>query len=85
MKKIKLFINDDYKECDILYTFRSDITNKDYLICTDNTINDKNNLNVYSFIYYPNNKEKGIEKITDERDWKVIEDFLDLVGDFDDN
>ena len=79
MKKIKISINDELKECDLLYTFKSDNTNHNYLICTDNTYNN-GNLKVYSFIYYPDNKEKGIEKIEKEEDWQEVEKFINLVG-----
>jgi len=79
MKKLKISINDEIKECDILYTFKSDNTNKDYLICTDNTYNG-DSLKVYSFIYYPNDKNKGIEKIEKEEDWQEVENFINLVG-----
>ena len=63
MDKLKISINDELKECDVLYTFKSHNTKNCYLICTDNTYsNDK--INVYSFIFYPKDENKGIEKIT---------------------
>ena len=79
MKKLKISINDVEKECDILYTFKSHSTRNYYLICTDNTYNN-DTLNVYSFIYYPNDKSKGLEKITNKEDWDEVEEFISLVG-----
>ena len=79
MKKLRISINDEIKECDILYTFKSDNTNNNYLICTDNTYTN-NNINVYSFIYYPNDKSRGIEKIVNKEDWAEVEKFINLVG-----
>ena len=76
--KLKISIDGEKKECDILYTFKSDNTNNNYLICTDNTYKD-DKINVFSFIYYPDNKEKGIEKITKEEDWKEVEDFISAI------
>ena len=76
--KMKIKINGELKECTILYTFKSDNTNKNYLICTDNTYNDEK-LNVYSFIYYPSDKSKGIELIEKEEDWKEVDKFIKLV------
>ena len=79
MKKLKISINDVEKECDVLYTFKSHSTRNYYLICTDNTYNN-DTLNVYSFIYYPNDKSKGLEKITNKEDWDEVEEFINLVG-----
>ena len=79
MKKIKFSINGIEKECEILYTFKSDNTNKNYLICTDNTIENEK-LSVYSFIYYPNDKSKGVERISKDEDWQEVENFINLVG-----
>ena len=79
MKKLKISINDVEKECDVLYTFKSHSTRNYYLICTDNTYNN-DTLNVYSFIYYPNGKSKGLEKITNKEDWDEVEEFISLVG-----
>ena len=74
MKKIKFSINGEEKECDILYTFKSDNTNKNYLLCSEDGIK------VFSFIYYPNDREKGIAKITNQEDWDEVEKFINLVG-----
>jgi len=79
MKKLKISINDVEKDCDILYTFKSHSTRNYYLICTDNTYNN-DKLNVYSFIYYPNDKSKGLEKINNKEDWDEVEEFINLVG-----
>lgn len=78
MNKLKISINDEVKECEVLYTFKSHNTRNCYLICTDNTYsNDK--INVYSFIYYPKDKSKGIEKITRKEDWDEVEEFIRLM------
>ncbi len=79
MEKLKISINDEVKECDILYTFKSHSTRNYYLICTDNTYSN-DELNVYSFIYYPKDKNKGLEKITNKEDWDEVKEFISLVG-----
>ena len=78
MNKLKIMINEELKECDILYTFKSNNTNNNYLICTDNTYEDEK-LNIYSFIYYPDNKEKGLDKIINSEDWEEVEKFINLA------
>lgn len=77
MLKLKLRINGEEKECEVLYTFKSQNTNKDYLVCTDNTYENKE-LNIYAFLYYPEDKSKGLEKIEDENDYKEVQKFLDV-------
>ena len=78
MSKMKVLINGVEKVCEILYTFKSENTKKSYLICTDNTFTN-GELNVYSFIYYPNEKEKGIIKIEEKEDLDAIETFISLL------
>lgn len=77
MKNIKVKINNEEKDLEVLYTFESENTKKEYVICTDNLLED-NNLNIYSFII--NSKERIIEKITDENDYMEVEKFLKLYS-----
>ena len=48
-------INDEGKEvvCDVLFTFDSDETKKSYIAYTDNTKDEKGNVQVYASIYNP--------------------------------
>lgn len=81
-KVFKCVVNGIEQEFEILYTFKSLKTKKDYLIYTDNTYDETNNLNIYSSIYYPQYPEKEIENIENEDDWNEVEKFLnDVSGD----
>lgn len=78
-KEKKIFkgkLNNEIKELEVLYTFKSMKTNKDYIIYTDNTYDKNNNLNVFASIYYPFNQNKELEKITDNSDFEEVEKFL---------
>ncbi|MCI5732465.1 MAG: DUF1292 domain-containing protein, partial [Tenericutes bacterium] len=75
-KVFKCVVNGIEQEFEILYTFKSLKTKKDYLIYTDNTYDETNNLNIYSSIYYPQYPEKEIENIENEDDWNEVEKFL---------
>ena len=75
-KTFKHIVNGIEVEFEVLYTFKSRRTNKDYIIYTDNTHDENNDLNVYSAIYYPHDAEKELENITDDEDWKEVENFL---------
>ena len=76
--KLKFEINGKLKECDVLYTFKSEKTKKDYIVCTDNT-SSVDGLNIYAFIYYPNDKARGMERIENEEDWKEVENFVRIA------
>lgn len=81
-KVFKCVVNGIEQEFEILYTFKSFKTKKNYLIYTDNTYDKTNSLNIYSSIYYPQYPEKEIENIENEDDWNEVEKFLnDVSGD----
>lgn len=73
----KCMIDNVLKEFEILYTFRSINTNKDYIIYTDNTYYN-NELNIYAAIYYPN-LDKELENIESEKDWQEVTNFLEKI------
>lgn len=79
-KVFKCVVNGIEQEFEILYTFKSFKTKKDYLIYTDNTYDETNSLNIYSSIYYPQYPEKEIENIENEDDWNEVEKFLNDIG-----
>ena len=81
MDRLKISINDEIKECDVLYTFKSHSTGNYYLICTDNTYGNNDELNIYSFIYYPKDKNKRLEKIVNKEDLdEVKEELADVIS-----
>jgi len=74
-------INDEGKEieCEVLFTFESEETNKNYIVYTDNTTDDEGNTKVYASIYYPDQEETKLEPIETEKEWKIIESILDEI------
>lgn len=79
-KTFKATVNGIEKEFEVLYTFKSLKTKKDYIIYTDNTYDENNSINIYSSIYYPMDPEKELENIVDDEDWKEVEAFLENVS-----
>lgn len=63
-------------ECDVLFTFDSDETNKSYIAYTDNTTDESGNVRVYANIYDPTGKDLSLQPLTSEKEWKVIENIL---------
>jgi uncharacterized protein YrzB (UPF0473 family) len=65
---------------DVLFTFESDETNKNYIVYTDNKKDpETGNIEVYASIYYPDDKNGRLEAIETEKEWKVIETILNTL------
>lgn len=64
-------------ECEVLFTFESDETKKNYMVYTDNTTDDEGNTKVYASIYNPNEAETKLIPIETEKEWKIIETILE--------
>ena len=72
-------MNDEGKEveCEVLFTFESDETKKNYIVYTDNTTDDEGNIKVYASIYNPNETETKLLPIETDKEWKIIETILE--------
>ena len=70
-------INDEGKEieCEVLFTFESEETNKNYIVYTDNTTDEEGNTKVYA----PDQEETKLEPIETDKEWKIIESILDEI------
>ena len=64
---------------DVLFTFESEETNKNYIVYTDNHKDDNGNIEVYASIYDPNDPKSRLEAIKTEKEWKVIETILETL------
>ncbi len=64
-------------ECEVLFTFESDETGKNYIVYTDNTTDEEGNTKVYASIYTPNQENLNLTAIETEKEWKIIETILD--------
>ena len=49
-------------ECDVLFTFESDKTHKNYIVYTDNTKDELGNTKVYASVYDPKNPDDIVFK-----------------------
>lgn len=63
-------------ECEVLFTFESDETKKNYIVYTDNSTDEEGNTKVYASIYNPNEEEIKLTPIETEKEWKIIETIL---------
>lgn len=64
---------------DVLFTFESDETHKNYIVYTDNTKDEQGNVEVYASVYNPNDPHSKLEAIETEKEWKVIETILETL------
>ena len=74
-------INKDGEEiiCEILFTFESDETKKNYIVYTDNSKDEEGNIKVYASVYKPNSENNELLPIETDREWRVIETILDSI------
>ena len=72
-------INDEGQEveCEVLFTFESEETKKNYIVYTDNTIDEEGNTKVFASIYNPDEDETKLLPIETEKEWKIIETILE--------
>ena len=71
-------------ECEILFTFDSDETNKSYIVYTDNTKDEIGNIKVYASIYDPKSlgdNKMALDPIETDKEWNIIETILESLQD----
>lgn len=66
-------------EYEVLFTFESEETKKNYIVYTDNTLDEQGNTKVYASIYTPGSAETELMPIETDKEWKVIETILEQV------
>ena len=66
-------------EFEILFTFKSDETNKNYMVYTDNTTDEEGNTKVYASVFNPNAEPLELLPVETEREWKVIETIITSI------
>lgn len=74
-------INNDGKEIlfEILFTFESDETKKNYMVYTDNTKDEQGNTRVYASVFVPDSEKLELLPVETEREWKIIETILSSI------
>ena len=74
-------MNDDgiEVECEVLFTFESEETGKNYIVYTDNTLDEDDNTKVFASIYNPDEEETVLQPIETDEEWAIIEKILDAL------
>lgn len=68
-------------ECEVLFTFDSEETNKSYIAYTDNTLDEVGNTKVYASIYDKTGESKELMPIETEKEWQIIENIFSKLQD----
>ena len=63
-------------ECEVLFTFESEETNKNYIVYTDHTQDEEGNTKVYASVYNPDEETTTLLPIETEKEWAIIETIL---------
>ena len=61
---------------EVLFTFESDETGKNYIVYTDDTTDDAGNVKVYASTYTAEGEKYNLSAIETDKEWKVIETIL---------
>lgn len=68
--------NGKEKECEVLFTFESDETHKNYMVYTDNTSDEDGNTRVFASIFNPDDPTSKLLPIETEQEWSIIKTIL---------
>ena len=66
-------------EFEVLFTFESDETKKNYMVYTDNSTDEEGNVRVYASVLKPDAEPLELLPVETEREWKIIETILDSI------
>lgn len=74
-------VNEEGKtiECDVLFTFESEETEKNYIVYTDNTFDEDGNIRVYANIFDPEGEKTELIPIESDKEWEIINNILETI------
>lgn len=65
--------------CEPLFTFESEETKKQYVVYTDNSLDEEGNVRVFASVYKMTDKGGELLPVKTEKEWKVIETILESI------
>lgn len=86
LQKGKFIMNEDgiEKEYETLFTFMNKDNHKNYVVYTDNSLDNDGNLNTFASCYNPNSEEFILLPVESEEEWtnidQVVNDFMKVIG-----
>ncbi|MCI6265628.1 MAG: DUF1292 domain-containing protein [Erysipelotrichaceae bacterium] len=80
LKKISTILSNGTKvEYNVILTFKSNQTNKNYVIYTDNTLDQTKKLRFYVAIYDPTSENPYLGEPATKEEWTEITNIIDSV------
>lgn len=64
---------------EVLFTFESDETGKNYMVYTDNSTDEEGNVRVFASVFVPEAEPLELLPVETEREWKIIETILTSI------
>lgn len=64
-------------EFELLFTFESDETGKNYIVYADTVVDENGNIKTYASTYDPKLENLKLEPVTTEKEWKTIEALVE--------
>ncbi len=64
---------------DVLFTFESEENGNNYIVYTDNSLDENGNIVVFASTYDPTNPQSRLGAVETEQEWKVIETILETL------
>ena len=62
--------------CEVLFTFDSEETKKNYIVYTDNTLDEEGHKKVYASTFNPLEENPVLGPIETEKEWNIIKTIL---------
>ena len=80
LKKISTILSNGTKvEYNVILTFKSNLTNKNYVIYTDNTFDQNNKLRFYAGVYDQTQANPYLGEPTTKEEWTEITNIINSV------
>ncbi len=78
-KKVYTTLKDgSKKEYDVICTFKNEENGKDYIVYTDNSYNERNQIRIYASVYNPKTY-KFLEVPESKEEWNMIYKVIDKI------
>lgn len=79
MKFVIIDDNDNEIECEVLFTFDSLDTEKNYLVYTDHTTDENGNLSVYAATYDPLDEDANLIPVESEEELELVSSVYEEI------
>lgn len=75
--KFTVFDDDKQIECRILFTFKDEANNVNYIVYKDGTLDEENQERIYASRYILENNNYILKPIENEYEWELIDNMIE--------